>query len=110
MTVKGITGYVLVVLTGLYMVAAITLVLLNIKNTASIWFGQNLDGSSTGWVMIFSALVGFSFYWGIKWMFLGIKDIRAGAMRDKVNRVGKLDKIAKSKPAAAPSPTEEKPQ
>ena len=106
MTTKGITGYVLVTLTGLYMVAAIILVLLNIKNTSSVWFGQNLDQSSTGWIMIFSALVGFSFYWGIKWMFFGIKDIRAGAMRDKVNRVGKLEKMAKSHPA----PTEEKPQ
>ena len=105
MTVKGVKGYVLVVLTGLYILAAVILVLLNIKNAASIWFGQNLT-YSTGWIMIFSALVGFSFYWGIKWMFTGIKSIRAGITQDRVNRVGKLEKLAKSQSAQ----TEEKQQ
>lgn len=95
MTTKGIKGSVLVTLTGLYIAAAVILVLLNIKNTASMWFGQNLD-HSTGWIMIYSALVGFSFYWAIKWMFIGIRNIRAGALQDKVNRVGKLDKLPKS--------------
>ena len=98
MTTKGVKGYVLVTLTGLYIVAAVILVLLNIKNTASIWFGQNLD-HSTGWIMIYSALIGFSFYWAIKWMFTGIKSIRAGSLQGKINRVGKLDKLAKSQPA-----------
>ena len=108
MTAKGIKGYVLVTLTGLYMVAAVVLVLLNIKNTASVWFGQNLDGS-TGWIMIYSALVGFAFYWAIKWMFTGIKGIRAGITQDKINRVGKLEKLAKSQPAPT-APTEENSQ
>lgn len=98
MTIKGVKGYVLVTLTGLYIVAAVILVLLNIKNTASIWFGQNLN-HSTGWIMIYSALVGFSFYWAIKWMFTGIKSIRAGITQDKINKVGKLEKLAKSQPA-----------
>ncbi len=102
MTIKGVKGYILVTLTGLYIVAAVILVLLNIKNTASIWFGQNLD-HSTGRIMIYSALVGFSFYWAIKWMFAGIKSIRTGIMQDKINKVGKLEKLAKSQPA----PTEE---
>jgi hypothetical protein len=98
MTMKGVKGYILVTLTGLYIVAAIILVLLNIKNMASIWFGQNLDQSSTGWIMIYSALVGFSFYWAIKWMFIGIKSIRAGVVQNKINKVGKLEKLAKSQP------------
>ena len=60
MTAKGIKGYVLVTLTGLYVVAALILVLLNInKNKASFsWYGQNLT-HSTGQLMIYSALVGF---------------------------------------------------
>ena len=97
MTAKGIKGYILVTLTGLYMVAAVIMVLLNIKNPASIWFGQNLD-HSTGWIMIYSALVGFLLYWAIRWMFVGIKSIRAGSLQAKINRVGKLDKLAKSQP------------
>ena len=106
MTVKGVKGYILVTLMGLYIVAAVILVLLNVKNMAAIsWFGQNLN-HSTGRIMIYSALVGFSFYWAIKWMFSGIKNIRAGTLQGKINRVGKLDKLAKSTPV----PMEEKPQ
>ncbi len=110
MTAKGIKGYVLVTLTGLYVVAALILVLLNInKNKASFsWYGQNLT-HSTGQLMIYSALVGFSFYWAIKWMFTGIKSIRAGVTQEKINRVGKLEKLAKSQPAPT-APTEENSQ
>ena len=108
MTVKGVKGYVLVTLTGLYIVAAIILVLLNIKNTAVVYFGQNLH-HSTGRIMIYSALVGFSFYWALKWMFIGIKSIRTGTMQDKVNRVGKLEKLAKSQ-SAKPQENQQQPE
>jgi uncharacterized membrane-anchored protein len=97
MSYRIVQGYVLVVLTGVVLLAATVLIVLQWGNAAQFsLYGKNISGANTALLMLFSAAGGIALWWCARWMFKGIRTIRRGRRdarsKDFSKRVEKIEK------------------
>ena len=90
---NSIKGYVLVVISGLFFVAAGILAISNIGNYCDLtFFWTILHSRSIGVVMLISAGVGIVAVWMFKLLVWGVRDIRRGRRETKIDSIGKIEK------------------
>jgi hypothetical protein len=97
---KIFKGYVLIPVSGLYLMAAILLGLLNLRNPCD-WsmYGTIQKGQSIGGIMFVSAVVGAVGLLMVILLVRGIRDLRRGRREARLER---LDKQAQDRPAETP--------
>ena len=96
MSYRIVQGYILVVVTGVVLLAAAVLIVLQWGNAASFsLYGKNLSGVNTALLMLCSAAGGIALWWCVRWMFRGVRQIvrgrRDSRARDVSKRVEKLE-------------------
>ncbi len=90
---NSIKGYVLVVISGLFFVAAGILAISNIGNYCDLtFFWTILHSRSIGVVMLISAGVGVVAVWMFKLLVWGVRDIRRGRRETKIDSIGQAEK------------------
>ncbi|NBB95424.1 MAG: hypothetical protein GVY16_06745 [Planctomycetes bacterium] len=89
---KTLRGYVLSVIIGLILAAAVVLVILQWGNTAEFsLYGKN-QAYNTALVVLGSLIFGAVLIPLFRVFFRGIRDIRRGRQDEQIERVGTLDK------------------
>jgi uncharacterized integral membrane protein len=89
---KTLQGYVLTVVIGLILAAAVVLVILQWGNTAEFsLYGKN-QTYNTALVVLGSLIFGVLLIPLLKVFFRGLRDIRRGRQDERIDRIDKLEK------------------
>ncbi|GEM_PF-1879790 len=85
-------GYMMTVLGGVYLLAAVLMIVLNLKNQCN-WslYGAIQYGQSIGLIMLCSAGAGVATVFVVKRFIWGIRDVRRGRRDEALRKIDKLD-------------------
>jgi uncharacterized membrane protein len=91
-----IKGYLMTVLGGIYLLAVVLMVALNLKNYCD-WslYGAIQYGQSIGVIMLCSAVAGVVTVFVVRLFVRGIGDIRRGRREATLRKISRLDSVQK---------------
>ena len=95
---NSIKGYVLVVVSGLFLLAAGILVISNIGNSCDLTcYWTILHSQSIGVALLIAGGVGVVAVWMLKLLVRGVRDIKRGRKAAAIDKINQLEKAQSKK-------------